>query len=169
MPYAYVAAAIALRLLPHPWNVTPLGAMFLFSGATFERRSASLLVPLAALVASDIAVVELLYGGGYSWVSPFTWLAFLAVGAIGWTLRGKVSALRVLGVTLAGSVVFFLVSNFGVWVEWGLYPRTGAGLLECYAAGLPFFRNSVFGDLFYSALMFGSWHWLAARRRPSAA
>ena len=147
MLYIYVVIAVCLRLLPHPWNVTPLGAMFLFSGATFERKSVSLLVPLAALVISDITVVELMYGGGYSWISPFTWLGFLLVGLVGWGLRRNFSGLRLLAASLAGSLIFFLVSNFGVWLQGTLYPLTGEGLVECYVAAIPFFRNSIFGDL----------------------
>ena len=163
MPYLYVIAAIALRLIPHPWNMTPLGAMFLFSGATFQRKSTSLLVPLLALILSDIAVVELMYGGRYAWFSPFTWLGFTVVGLLGWALRHKFSGLRLLATSLAGSLLFFLISNFGVWLEGTLYPLTWSGLVECYVAAIPFFRNSLFGDLLYAAAMFGSYRWLSTR------
>src|SRR5215471_877136 len=115
MSYVFVLAAIVLRLLPHPWNVTPWGAMFLFSGGTFRSKRDSLLVPLGALLLSDYAVVHFLYKGQYRWLSPYTWAGFLLVGLLGWTLRHKLSVPRVLAASLAGSVVFFLVSNFGVW------------------------------------------------------
>ena len=163
MSYAYVAAAILLRLAPHPWNVTPLGAMFLFGGATFKSRAASLLVPLGALMLSDLAVVQVLYGGRYEWLTPWTWLAFLAVGLIGWLLRGRITGLNVLAASLGGSIAFFVISNFGVWVGSGMYPHTAQGLAECYIAALPFFRNALVGDLSYAALMFGSYHWLTTR------
>ena len=164
MPYLYVLAAIVLRLIPHPWNVTPLGAMFLFSGATFRNKRDALLVPLAALLVSDYAVVHFLYQGRFGWFSPWTWTAFLLTGLIGWTLRSKITVARVAGASLAGSVTFFLVSNFGVWIGGQLYPLTLQGLAACYVAALPFFRNSLFGDLFFSALMFGSYYWLQRRQ-----
>ena len=164
MPYLYVLAAIVLRLAPHPWNVTPLGTMFLFSGATFRSRRDALLVPLAALLLSDYAVIHFLYQGRFRWFSPFTWGAFLLVGLLGWTLRKKITVARVAGVSLAGSVIFFLVSNFGTWLMQDLYPKTFAGLAACYVAALPFFRNTIFGDLFYAAVMFGSYYWLSQRR-----
>lgn len=168
MPYLYVVMAIVLRLLPHPWNLTPLGAMFLFSGATFRSKRDSLLVPFAALLVSDFAVVRFLYGGNYAWFSPWTWTAFLVVGMIGWALREKITIGRVLGGSLSGSVAFFLITNLGVWASWKMYPPTWAGLVTCYWAALPFFRDTLIGDLAYAALMFGSYEWLR-RRRPALA
>ncbi len=169
MLYFYVLAAIALRIVPHPWNLTPLGAMFLFSGATFRRKRDSLLVPLVALLLSDYAVIHLLYGGRYRWFSPYTWVGFLLVGLIGWTIRNRITLARVPVASMAGSAVFFLVSNFGVWVAWKLYPPTFSGLVQCYVAALPFFKNAVFGDLAYAALMFGSYQWLRHRQLAAAA
>ena len=164
MPYLFVIGAILLRLLPHPWNLTPLGAMFLFGGAAFSRRRDSLLIPMVALLLSDIAVMYLLYGGRYGWNwSPFTWVAFLLVGLIGWTLRGRTSMARVAGASLAGSLVFFLLSNFGTWISGGMYPLTFSGLTACYVAALPFLRNTVLGDLVYAGLFFGCWQWLRHR------
>jgi hypothetical protein len=164
--YFYILAAILMRLLPHPWNITPLGAMFLFSGATFTRKWNSLLVPLTALLVSDYAVIHILYGGGYSWFSPYSWAGFLLVGMIGWALRNRITYATVAGGSVAGSVVFFLVSNFGVWAAGQLYPRTWSGLATSYLAGLPFFRNAVIGDLVYAGLMFGSYA-LIQYRRPA--
>jgi hypothetical protein len=166
MPYLFVLAAIVLRVLPHPWNATPVAAMFLFSGATFRNKRDSLLFPLAALMISDYAVIHFLWGGRYAWFTPYTWTGFLLVGLIGWALRRKLSVLGVLGASLAGSVVFFLVSNFGVWMGWKMYPATVGGLIDCYVAALPFFRNTVLGDLAYAGLMFGTYAW--ARRRRAA-
>jgi len=169
MSYLFVLAAIVMRLLPHPWNVTPVGAMFLFSGATFRSRRDSLVVPLAALLISDFAVDLFVWHNQYAWFSPYTWTGFVAVGLIGWTLRHKLSVARVAGASLLGSVVYFLVSNFGVWMGWTMYPRSFAGLTECYVAALPFFRNSVLGDLVYAGVMFGSYAWLRHRRPAVAA
>lgn len=169
MPYLYVLLAVVLRLLPHPWNVTPLGAMFLFSGATFRSKRDSLLVPLAALLLSDFAVVHFLYDGQFPWFSPYTWAGFLLVGLIGWALRDRITFATVTAASLTGSVVFFLISNFGVWATWKLYPATWTGLVTCYWAALPFFRHTLVGDLAYNALMFGSYEWFRRRRMALAA
>jgi hypothetical protein len=165
--YLYVLAAVLFRLIPHPWNLTPIAAMFLFSGATFPSRSKSLLIPLFALLVSDYAVDLLLYHGAYRWLSPFTWGGFLLIGMLGWTLRGNLHWAKIGGASIAGSTIFFLVSNFGVWLGWAMYPRSVAGLAECYAAGIPFYENSLVGDLFFAAVMFGSYYWLF-RRKPAA-
>lgn len=168
MPYLFVLAAIVLRILPHPWNATPVAAMFLFSGATFRNKRDSLLVPLAALMLSDYAVIHFLYGGRYAWFSPYTWAGFLLVGLIGWSLRRRLSVTGVLGTSIAGSIVFFLVSNFGVWMGWKMYPATLGGLIDCYVAALPFFRNTVLGDLAYAGLMFSTYAWVRRRRAAVA-
>ncbi len=168
MPYLFVLGAILTRVLPHPWNLTPLGAMFLFSGATFQRKWESLAIPFVALIASDYVVLHTLYGGRYSWFMPYTWMGFLLVGLIAWMLRGDISIRNVLAGSLAGSIAFFLVSNFGVWVNGSLYAHNLGGLFQCYAAGIPFFRNTVMGDLLYAALMLGSYE-LVQRRRMAAA
>lgn len=169
MAYLYILGAILLRMVPHPWNATPIGSMFLFGGATLRRKVLSLAVPLAALLASDYAVDRILYHGHYAWFSPFTWTGFLLVGLIGWSLRDKITVGRVAGASVAGSVVFYLVSNFGVWMASGsvhpvMYSATLGGLIDCYIAGLPFFGNTLLGDLAYAALMFGSYRWLQNRR-----
>jgi hypothetical protein len=163
--YFYVLAAGLLRILPHPWNLTPVGAMFLFSAATFRSRLEGWLVPLAALMITDYAVLQILYHGQYAWFSPLIWTSFSLVGIVGWTLRRKTSVARVAGAALGGSLVFFIASNFAVWVggEGRLYPMTLSGLVICYTAALPFFRNEVAGNLVYCAAMFGSYHWVAAR------
>ena len=164
MLYFYVIVAILMRLLPHPWNITPVAALFLFSGATFQHKWQSLALPFAALIVSDYAVIQLLYGGHYSWFMPYNWTGFLLIGLIGWVLRHRISTRNVVIGSLTGSIVFFLVSNFGVWAEGTAYPMSNSGLLTCYIAGLPFFRNTLFGDLAYAAIMFGSYHFIQKRQ-----
>src|SRR4051812_30317985 len=167
MPYLYVLAAIVLRLLPHPWNVTPLASMFLFSGATFHSKRDSLLVPMTALLLSDYAVNHLLYHSQYPWFSPFTWAGFLMIGLLGWMLRNRITTARVAALAVTSSLGFFLVSNFGVWASRTevMYPQTWQGLVTCYVAALPFLRNSLIGDLAYTAVMFGSYQWLLRLRQ----
>ena len=168
MPYLYVLGAIVLRLLPHPWNATPLGAMFLFSGATFRSKKESLLAPFGALLIRDVAVHRFLYNGSPSWFSPWTWSAFLLIGLIGWALRERFTFRSVAAAALFGSLSFFFITNFGVWAAGVMYPRTGAGLAACFVAALPFFRETLLGDLAFTAIFFGSYEWLR-RRRPALA
>jgi hypothetical protein len=164
--YLYVLGAILFRLLPHPWNVTPIAAMFLFSGAMFKRKRDSLLIPLAALLVSDFAVDLLLYHAAYHWFSPFTWIGFLLIGLLGWTLRGRFNWLRIGGASLTGSTLFFLFSNFGwFWTSMDMYPHNMAGLVQCYVAAIPFYRNTLLGDLAWNAIMFGSYYWLVERNK----
>jgi hypothetical protein len=162
--YFYVLAAGILRILPHPWNLAPVGAMFLFSAATFRSRLQGWLVPLAALMITDYAVTQIVWHGQYTSFRPGTWTAFSLVGLLGWTLRSKITVTRVAGAALGGAIIFFVASNFAVWLGGELYPRTLTGLAACYTAAIPFFRNDVAGNLVYCAAMFGSYHWLVSRR-----
>ncbi len=146
-------AAGAFRLLPHLPNFTPVGALGLFSGAQLSWWRA-LLVPLCVMAASDL-VLEQVYG-----YAPFHPLVYLSIGlnvVLGrLCLRGTRSPWRLGGASLLASVQFFLVTNFGVWAQWNMYPPTLAGLVQCYAAGLPFFQYTVLGDLTFVAVMFGA-------------
>jgi hypothetical protein len=163
-----VLAALS-RLLPHPPNFSPVEAVALFGGAYFAKRSAALWVPLAAMFVSDL-VLGLVNGGLYS--EYFLSAGFLLVYAcialstlLGFGLRGRASFARVTGYSLLGSVIFFIVTNFGAWLGSPMYPQTGAGLAAAYVAGLPFFQNTLLGTLFYAGLMFGSFAWMR-RRHP---
>ncbi|HEX5663569.1 MAG TPA: DUF6580 family putative transport protein [Xanthomonadaceae bacterium] len=158
---AMIVAAAMSRLLPHPPNFSPVEAIALFGGAYFASRAWAVLVPLTAMLISDV-VLAALNGGSYSFANYFAstsfWLVYgcIAVStALGFGLRGKVGGARVLGYSLLGSVLFFLVTNFGAWLGSTMYPQNGAGLVAAYAAGIPFFQWTVLGTLFYSALLFG--------------
>lgn len=171
--FLYVLGAVLFRILPHPWNLTPVAAMFLFSGAVFKSKVNSLLVPLAALLISDYVVDLVLYHAAFHWFSPVTWGAFLLIGLLGWGLRGQWSKrlgwLKVGCASIAGSTLFFVITNFGVWAVDALYPRNAAGLSACYIAGIPFYMNDLIGDLAWNAIMFGSYYWLTQRRPASVA
>ena len=155
-----VLAAAALRVVPHPMNFAPIGALALFGGAYFYSKRAALAVPLLSLVAGDIFI-------GFHRLIPYVYASFLASVAIGFWLRRKKSAPRIGAATLAGAIQFFLVTNFAVWVtSTGSYPKNLAGLAECYLEGVPFFWNTLAGDAFYVALLFGIMA-LAEKRFPS--
>lgn len=158
---AMIVAAALSRLLPHPPNFSPVEAIALFGGAYFASRAWAVLVPLAALLLSDVALAAL-NGGTYAFGSYFAstsfWLVYGCIAAstvLGFGLRSKVGGARVLGYSLLGSLLFFVVTNFGAWLGASMYPQNGAGLVAAYAAGIPFFQWTVLGTLFYSALLFG--------------
>ena len=149
MVFVLIVLAAASRLLPHPPNFAPVAAIGLFAGAHSSRR-AGWLVPFAALLASDAVI------GFYHPVSMvWNYLAFAACLLIGsgWLARTR-SLARICGAVLSSSLAFFALSNFGMWAS-GYYPRTAAGLVECYTAALPFFRNTFASDVLYSAALFG--------------
>ncbi len=164
---ALIFIAALSRVLPHPPNFSPIEAVALFGGAYFAKRHWALLVPLVAMFLSDM-VLGLLRGGLY--FEYFASAGYLLVYAcillstlLGFGLRGKVSASRVLGYSLVGSMLFFVVTNFGVWLSSPMYPQTAAGLLATYLAGVPFFQWTVLGTLFYAALLFGGFELLRKR------
>jgi hypothetical protein len=156
---AIIAIAAALRIAPHPWNFTPLGAMALFSGAMIRDRRLAFFFPLLSLFAGDVFI-------GFHKLMPVVYASFLVSVAIGFWLRNRRTVSRVGFATLLGAVQFFLVTNFAVWAFGRSYPRTGAGLLACYAAGVPFFWNTLAGDVIYAALLFGGFA-LAERLFPA--
>jgi hypothetical protein len=143
-----ILAAALSRLLPHPQNVAPIAAMALAGGVYLDKKL-GLILPLAALFVSDLFI-------GFYPILFFVYGSFLVIGMIGLWLKSHKKPLPVLGATLFGSIIFFLVTNFGVWIVGPeMYPRTLAGLSECYVAAIPFFRNTVLGDLAYTGVLFG--------------
>ncbi|GAB1408364.1 hypothetical protein MASR1M8_22830 [Thermomonas brevis] len=164
---ALIFVAALTRVIPHPPNFSPIEAVALFGGAYFAKRHWALLVPLLAMFASDL-VLGLAKGGLY-W-GYFASAGYLLVYAcialstlLGFGLRGKVSAGSVLAYSLAGSLLFFVVTNFGAWLSDPFYPKTAAGLAAAYIAGVPFFQWTVLGTLFYAALLFGGFEYLRNR------
>src|ERR1700683_1514715 len=170
LAYVFILFAVAVRFLPHPFAFTPVGASLLFFGARGPRRQMG--VALALLAASDLLLTTLVYRYPLSWDLFVTWAWYAAMLGLGSSLRRNGGALRIMGSALAGSVVFFLVSNFAVWAAWkDLYPMTFAGLMTCYGAGLPFFRRAAEGDLLFTAAMFSApviLHSLSGRLHKSA-
>lgn len=145
-----ILAAAFSRLIPHPWNFTAIGAMAMFGGAYLPSKKQSLIIPLAALLLSDFVL-------GIHSTMVFVYFAFSIIVILGWTLREQKNVLRVGTLSLVTSSLFFLISNFGVWVMQGMYPANWQGLVECYVAAIPFFDNQIYADLFFSALLFGGY------------
>jgi hypothetical protein len=145
---AIIAFAAIVRIVPHPWNFTPVGAMALFSGAVVKDRRLAFLFPLLALFAGDIIV-------GFHKLMPIVYASFLVDVALGYWIRKRRDLWCISGITLLGAIQFFLVTNFAMWAFWDSYPRTVAGLVACYLSGLPLFWNTLAGDAFYAAVLFG--------------
>lgn len=148
-----VSVAAFSRLIPHPWNFTAVGAMALFGGAYFPSKKQSLFIPIAALIVSDLIL-------GFHSTMLFVYGAFMLTVLVGWALRDERTALKIGTLSLVTSALFFLISNFGVWVTQAMYPMTSAGLVQCYVAAIPFLENQVLGDLFFSAILFGAFETL---------
>jgi hypothetical protein len=167
---ALIFVAALSRLLPHLPNFSPVEAIALFGGAYFASRAWALAVPLIALLVSDLvmgAVIGASYAGYIGGISFWSVYACIALSTLlGFGLRGKVGGARVLGYSLVGSVLFFIVTNFGAWLGSPIYPQSGAGLVAAYAAGIPFFQWTVLGTLAYAAILFGGFA-LLRRRLPA--
>ncbi len=155
LAYLFVIFAVLARMpfMPHPWNFTPVAAALLYFGARGSRRQ--LWAPFALLAASDVILTKFVYSYPFSWDHFVTWAWYAAILLLGTQLRNSNNWLRIGGAALASSISFFVISNFAVWACWNMYPKTLSGLMTCYAAGLPFFRRGLAGDLFFTAVMFG--------------
>jgi hypothetical protein len=166
-----ILLAALSRLIPHPANFAPVGGMALFGAAYFGRRLWAVVIPVAAMWLSDLALNNIVYSRYFDrfvWFydgSLFTYASFAAIALLGMLTLKKVRPARVLLSALSASAIFYLVSNFGVWYSSGMYPPTLAGLEACYVAGLPFLKNTLAGDLFYTATLFGAFE-SAARLFP---
>jgi hypothetical protein len=155
LAYLFLLIAVAVRFLPHPWMFTPVAAALLFFGARGPRRQ--MWLPFVMLAASDVVLTKFVYSYPFSWDHYVTWVWYAAIIWLGINLRENSKPLRVIAAALTSSVSFFLLSNLAAWAAWSdLYPRTLKGVMESYVAGLPFFRNTLEGDLFFTMVMFAA-------------
>ena len=137
--FSFVLIAALTRLVPHPPNFAPITAMSLFAGAYFTRKQLAFIVPLLAMLISDLFL-------GFYTISIFVYLSFAVITWMG-QQKNRVTPKLV----LLGSVLFFLISNLGVWLLY--YPKTIDGLVTCFALAVPFFTTSLLGDIFYSVIL----------------
>lgn len=155
LAYLFVVFAIAVRFLPHPMAFTPVTAALLFFGARGSRRQ--IWVPLALLAVSDVILTKAVYAyPTFSWDHYVTWAWYAGMLLLGTRLGATLKPLRVVGAALAGSVSFFLLSNFAVWAAMDMYPKSWDGLMMSYTAALPFFRRGMEGDLLFTIAMFAT-------------
>lgn len=141
-----VGFAIATRLIPHPPNFTSVASVAIFAGALLPRRWA-LVVPALTMIASDAVV-------GFHSLVLVTWGSMILATVIGRHVMKTITFSRTVFASFAASFSFFAITNFAVWSEGLMYPMNLSGLLQCYYNAIPFFRNSLAGDLFYSSLIF---------------
>ena len=144
----FIIFAAVVRVLPHPWNFTPVGAMALLSGAKLGRTWKAFLLPLAALLFGDLFV-------GFYRIMPLVYLSFSLSVVIGTLVRNRQSLAPISLATLLGATQFFLMTNWAIWAFGTTYPKSLHGLVGCYLAGIPLFGNTLAGDAFYAFLLFG--------------
>jgi hypothetical protein len=146
--------------------------MALFGAAYFTKRYWAFIIPIVSMWLSDLALNNVVYGAYFDhfvWFysgSLFTYAAFALIVLMGIFTLKKVRPARLIGSALGASAIFFVVSNFGVWLSSGMYPHTASGLQACYLAAIPFVKNTLLGDMVYSGLMFGLFE-LVQRRLPA--
>lgn len=178
MALAMVIVSLA-RIMPHPYNFTPVAALALYGGARGKNTAFSFLLPLSVMIFSDLLVMQFLYpdlGSPMAYLGTQTMLsvyaAFAVIVVLGFLIRNKTKTSVIIGATLTSSALFYLITNFVSWAGNPFYPQTLSGLMACYAAGIPFYNNEITGsfflnqfagDLFFSALLFGA-HALFTRR-----
>lgn len=141
------------RLLPHWPNVSPIAAMALFGGACFADKRMAFIIPFVALFLSDLVL-------GLHNSMIFVYAGFALTVTIGFLLKDRVNITNTAFAVVASSVLFFLLTNFGAWMTSGLYAKSAAGLMQAFVAGIPFFQNSLLGNVVYAAVIFGGYHLL---------
>lgn len=157
-----VLLAAFSRLIPHPPNFAPIGAMALFGAAYFSRRHLALAIPIISMWLSDLVLNNVVYGqyfDHFEWFyDGFYWTygAFIIIGLIGFVTLKRTKTHNLILASLLASIVFFLLSNFGVWASTTMYPKDFGGLMACYTAGLPFIKNTILGDFVYTGVLFGA-------------
>jgi hypothetical protein len=153
IPYAIIILlAVAARLIPHAPNFAPIGGLALFSGANFKKKSA-LLIPLSAMFISDIFL-------GFHNTILYVYVSFIIIFLIGRLIK-KNQWQSILKATLISSVLFFVITNFGVWAAGSTYQKNLSGLIQSYVLGIPFFRNTLVSDLFYTFSFFYGYQFLS--------
>lgn len=167
-----IVLATFSRIIPHLPNFSPLGAIGLFGAAYFTKKWQAFIIPIAATWLSDLFINNVIYAQYYpefTWFySGFYWQygSYLIIIIAGLFILRKVNPARILAGALTSSLLFYLLSNFGVWASGTMYPKTITGLMSCYAAGLPFIQGTLLGDLFYSGVLFGTFA-LAQKQFPA--
>jgi hypothetical protein len=158
---ALVVTGVLCRVVPHPWNFVPIGAIALFGGAKFERRAFGIAIPLLTMLIGDAFV-------GFHSLMPVVYATYALIAVIGMLLRNRENVATIGTCALLSSTIFFITTNFAMWALGTTYAKTGAGLVACYIAAIPFFGNTIASDLLFTAVFFGAFA-LAERKIPALA
>lgn len=150
-PITFILIGAATRLIPHPANFIPIAAMALFGG-TYMSKGKALIVPLLAMLASDLFI-----GFDSLPMRIAVYGSFLITVLIGYWLKNHKDIKNIIFASVLSSVIFFVITNFAVWAFGPMYTKNIFGLAECFTLALPFFRNTILGDFFYTGVFFGSY------------
>jgi hypothetical protein len=156
-----ILLAAMSRLVPHPANFAPIGGMALFGAAYFSKRYWAFIIPIVSMWLADLVLNNVVYSRYFDHFIWFyqgcywTYGAFILIGLVGLVVLKSIKVKNLILASLLASIVFFLLSNFGVWISTNMYPQSFSGLIACYVAGLPFFRNTIISDLVYTGILFG--------------
>ena len=153
-----IIIGILLRFIPHTANFTPVAAIAIFAGVYLNKKQA-FIVPFLLMVLSDIFL-------GMHNVVLFTWGSFILVTCLGILAKNHKTFKVIASTSVVSSVLFYLITNFGVWVM-GWYPQTAKGLLDCYILGLPFLRTFTVATLVYTVVFFGAYEFIASKVRST--
>lgn len=153
-PITFILIGAVARVIPHAPNFAPIGAMALFGGAYMSKKQAFIL-PILAMILSDLVI-------GFDSIPMrlAVYGSFLLIVLMGLLLKKHLSPKNVVISSLSASILFFATTNFAVWAFGSIYPHTIAGLTQSYFFAIPFFRNTMAGDLFYSGVFFGGYEFL---------
>lgn len=159
-----IFAVVIFRIIPHPFNFTPVLAMSLFAGAKLNNKKWSILIPVAALFLSDIILSFMNNYPLFHNTIFFVYGAIILTVLMGWNLSSnKLQVGKTAILTIISSVLFFVITNLGVWMFSNLYSLDTSGLINCFAMAIPFFKYSLLGDAFFVAVLFGAYQWIASR------
>jgi hypothetical protein len=161
VPVGLILAIAATRVIPHPPNFTPVMSVALFGSAVFFNRYLGIALALAVMAVSDALI-------GWHSTLPYVYLAMAVAGVLGFLLREKRSLIKTIVVTATSSVLFFIVTNLGVFISQDMYPKTFTGLGLCFAMALPFFKNSLAGDFLFTGVLFSLYYVLGRRTGHNA-
>tara|TARA_B110000438_G_scaffold78403_1_gene78554 strand:+ start:83 stop:631 length:549 start_codon:yes stop_codon:yes gene_type:complete len=168
-----VVIACFSRIVPHMPNFTPIGAIALFCSSYFTNKYYAFIIPIISLWISDLFINNIIlkdYYDSFIWFYPgFYWqyFSFILIAFVGLITLKKRSFFRILGVTISSSLLFFIITNFGVWISSSFYSKDIIGLIACYTAALPFYSGTFFGFIFYSFFLFGTYEFYALKLKPS--
>jgi hypothetical protein len=159
---AIILVAAFTRLIPHMTNFSPFGAIALFGAAYFYKKWQAFIIPLVATWLSDLFINNTIYAHNYN---SFTWFyegfywqyfSYLLIAAYGLFMFKKVNVSNVVFGAIGSTAIFFIVTNFGSWIGNTMYPQNFGGLMSSYVAGIPFLKGTLFSNLLYTPVLFGS-------------